>query len=271
MIYEKKHSEALEQCSPLLDKIWEELNTGYWKDVPIYWRQAYSLVSVIKALSLSALLSDSSRNIDHMTILRTCDMGLLMGAPILDNILARMSKEFQDAFGILAELKRESLVNPSESSDINRSNKKSKLDESYQDESTHQDREKKASKIPLPPIISSQKLKEIPRCSCPSVEMFQGLFMESGYPVVISDAIGYWPALTNRKWSLDYLRKVAGCRTVPVELGSRYTEESWTQKLMTISELIDKYIENPAEDVKGYLAQHQLFDQVGFLRSHSIE
>ena len=42
--------------------------------------------------------------------------------------------------------------------------------------------------------------------------------------------------------SLDYLRQVAGPRTVPVELGSRYTDEEWSQKLMTVSEFIDNCI-----------------------------
>ena len=42
--------------------------------------------------------------------------------------------------------------------------------------------------------------------------------------------------------SLEYLRQVAGPRTVPVELGVRYTDEDWSQKLMTLSEFIDKHV-----------------------------
>ncbi len=42
--------------------------------------------------------------------------------------------------------------------------------------------------------------------------------------------------------SLEYLKEVAGPRTVPVELGSRYTDEEWSQKLMTVAEFIDEYI-----------------------------
>ncbi len=42
--------------------------------------------------------------------------------------------------------------------------------------------------------------------------------------------------------SLEYLKEVAGPRTVPVEMGSRYTDEEWSQKLMTIAEFIDEYI-----------------------------
>lgn len=42
--------------------------------------------------------------------------------------------------------------------------------------------------------------------------------------------------------SLEYIQEVAGCRTVPVEVGSRYTDEEWSQTLMTVNEFISKYI-----------------------------
>lgn len=42
--------------------------------------------------------------------------------------------------------------------------------------------------------------------------------------------------------SIEYLRAVAGCRTVPVEVGSRYTDEAWSQTLITVNEFIDRYI-----------------------------
>lgn len=41
---------------------------------------------------------------------------------------------------------------------------------------------------------------------------------------------------------MEYLRSVAGCRTVPVEVGSRYTDEEWSQTLLTVNEFIDRYI-----------------------------
>lgn len=45
-------------------------------------------------------------------------------------------------------------------------------------------------------------------------------------------------------FSVDYICQVAGCRTVPVELGSRYTDEEWSQKLMTVNDFINQYIVN---------------------------
>lgn len=43
-------------------------------------------------------------------------------------------------------------------------------------------------------------------------------------------------------FSVDYFCQVAGCRTVPVELGARYTDEEWSQQLMTVSDFISQYI-----------------------------
>ena len=71
-------------------------------------------------------------------------------------------------------------------------------------------------------------------------------------------------------FSLDYLKQIAGPRTVPIELGSRYTDKNWTQKLMTLSEFITNHVSSKVRTVVcqtgsvvvGYLAQHQLFDQV---------
>ena len=357
LLYKEEYCSCLDLCQPALDKIWEELNTGYWKDVPLCWRQAYSLVSLAKALCESALLSEPGRNIDHAVILRTCDMGLLMGAPILGNILAKMSREFQQAFGILGQWRRlsetaqddpvafksDGMDNEKDSNtfpetqgdgksdniirDVENSNKfgsqeskvaqKGRIDVHNNESGNSSPAVKRArhylkpnanelhrkndycevsspeSKnllgspeardnlnqllietqenpvsfntpaVTLPPNIQTQKTNEIPRCSCPSVEMFQAMFMDQGHPVIITDAIGYWPALTTRRWSLDYLRSVAGCRTVPVEIGERYTEESWTQKLMTIGEMIDQYVTKSNAE-KAYLAQHQLFDQVSY-------
>lgn len=50
-----------------------------------------------------------------------------------------------------------------------------------------------------------------------SLEGFLREYFLSGLPVVISDSMTHWPART--KWNdLDYLNRVAGDRTVPVEV-----------------------------------------------------
>lgn len=42
--------------------------------------------------------------------------------------------------------------------------------------------------------------------------------------------------------SVEYIQDVAGCRTVPVEVGSRYTDDEWSQRLMTVGEFISTYV-----------------------------
>ena len=129
-------------------------------------------------------------------------------------------------------------------------------------------------------------------------------------PVILCNAIADWPAVHgSRRWSFDYLRCVAGTRLVPVETyaaadsTSTYLSASWVQRVMSLGEYIDRYVDTgateadkadapgaaegsyragsggaaedveDAEDAKdalmecGYLAQHQLLDQIPTLRN----
>ena len=92
---------------------------------------------------------------------------------------------------------------------------------------------------------------------------------------------------------MEYLKKVAGMRTVPIEVGKTYLEETWSQKLMTLSDFIDLHVgpssspnlsdssgpssgpnlsgsPGPSHIPTGYLAQTQLFDQIPELRKDII-
>ncbi|KAK7168107.1 hypothetical protein R3I94_002226 [Phoxinus phoxinus] len=114
------------------------------------------------------------------------------------------------------------------------------------------------------PVINPAQ--EVPRIQCPSLERFRSDFLDPQRPVIIEGITDHWPAFTNHPWSIDYLRTVSGCRTVPIEVGSKYTDEEWSQKLITVNDFIDRYIIGTAENGVGYLAQHQLFDQVPELK-----
>uniref|UniRef100_A0A672K6E2 Lysine-specific demethylase 8 n=1 Tax=Sinocyclocheilus grahami TaxID=75366 RepID=A0A672K6E2_SINGR len=110
------------------------------------------------------------------------------------------------------------------------------------------------------PVINPAQA--VPRIHCPSLERFRSDFLDPQKPVIIEGITDHWPVLTEHPWSIDYFRTIAGCRTVPIEVGSKYTDEKWSQKLITMNDFIDRYIIGTAEDGVGYLAQHQLFDQV---------
>lgn len=68
-----------------------------------------------------------------------------------------------------------------------------------------------------------------------------------------------WPALGqqdrdaggSRCWAdPSYLRRVAGRRTVPVEIGGCYTAEGWRQELMTLADFMARYIE-PGQEAQA--------------------
>lgn len=83
-------------------------------------------------------------------------------------------------------------------------------------------------------------------------------------PFIIKDGVQHWPALSTRPWShLSYLvRTVGQYRTVPVEIGSNYTDTSWGQRMMQFGEFVHHHVLQPEEHGIAYLAQHSLFNQV---------
>ncbi|KAL3379301.1 hypothetical protein AABB24_000153 [Solanum stoloniferum] len=80
----------------------------------------------------------------------------------------------------------------------------------------------------------------------------------------------HWPAKS--KWNdMNYLRRVAGFRTVPVEVGKNYLCSEWKQELITFSEFLERTRSNDTTSMETtYLAQHQLFDQIQELRQDIV-
>lgn len=75
--------------------------------------------------------------------------------------------------------------------------------------------------------IQAVRLLPVKSLSCKTVGKKYGLSLEgflqehfvSGSPVIISDSMNHWPA-KDRWGDMNYLKKVAGFRTVPVEVSS---------------------------------------------------
>ncbi|XP_028267157.1 lysine-specific demethylase 8 isoform X2 [Parambassis ranga] len=219
----------------ILDISWERLNTGTWRHVDKEWRRVYSYGCLFKVASLCR---NSPTEDDILEAVRTCDMGLLMGAAIMDNILQRIVRILQNKIRKAAK-------------------------EEAEDDHAKVKRIKPESR--LFPVIKEELA--VPRLKCPSLENFNRNYLLPLKPVILEGVIDHWPAFNKHFWSIEYLRSLAGCRTVPVEVGSRYTDEDWSQTLLTVNEFIDRYILN-RDGVKtvGYLAQHQLFDQIPELK-----
>ncbi|KAL7829796.1 hypothetical protein AOLI_G00306810 [Acnodon oligacanthus] len=220
-----------ETAQAIIDYAWEKLNTGTWRDVDKEWRRVYSYGCLFKVLGMCH--GDASQAKIQAAI-NTCDMGLLMGASVMDDILQRL----------VAVLKNKVQL-PSKAGD--------------------QPCPKKLKRN-VTPELQIDAAVSVPRVKCPALESFRSDFLVPQKPVILEGIIDHWPAFREHTWSIDYLRVVAGCRTVPVELGSRYTDEEWSQKLLTVNEFIDRYIMDEAAAGLGYLAQHQLFDQVPELK-----
>lgn len=108
----------------------------------------------------------------------------------------------------------------------------------------------------------------------PSADVFQRV-LDEGMPVIVRGRMAHWPAV--HLWAADdfaYMRRVAGKRTVPVELasslGHTYMDAaagSWDQVHMTLGEFLDRHVlAAPAGSQVGYMAQHALLEQVPALR-----
>ncbi|XP_048408587.1 lysine-specific demethylase 8 [Stegostoma tigrinum] len=226
---------CLQLCQTVVDFSWEKLNIGTWREVNKDWRRVYSHGCLFKAVCLckdEATLSEA---------IKTCDMGLLMGAVILDNILIRLVRVLQR---------------------YNTAGKRP-----LEDAASHQESSRKKLNVSLPLVQEMRTGMGVPRVHCPSLEYFRTQYLIPQKPVILEGIVDHWPAVRDCKWSVEYIREIAGCRTVPVELGSRYTDEQWSQTLMTVNEFTEKYILDQVEQEPiGYLAQHQLFEQIPELR-----
>ena len=62
--------------------------------------------------------------------------------------------------------------------------------------------------------------------------------------------MAHWPAM--ERWRRpSYLHGVAGPRTVPVEVGRHYLADGWGQRLMPLSDFIDRHVlQRPAGELR---------------------
>uniref|UniRef100_A0A1I7SZY9 JmjC domain-containing protein n=2 Tax=Caenorhabditis tropicalis TaxID=1561998 RepID=A0A1I7SZY9_9PELO len=78
-------------------------------------------------------------------------------------------------------------------------------------------------------------------------------------PILIRKHASNMPAV--QKWTFPFLLQQLHSRTFPVEIGTKYSDEDWSQKMMTFRNFILN-----SENEQLYLAQHRLFDQVPHLK-----
>ncbi|KAK2641316.1 hypothetical protein Ddye_023079 [Dipteronia dyeriana] len=213
---------------------WEQLHSGPWHSVLPVWRDAYSMACIHVA-------KYHYRNGELGEALRVLDMAIIMGGSLLrkdlDSAIETVSSKAREAQnGSSGEVKR--LVS--------------------------QEFDKAEALRVLP--VRSLSCKLVVKRSALSLEGFLREFFLSGSPVIITGCMGHWPART--RWNdIDYLKKVAGDRTVPVEVGKNYLCQEWKQELITFSQFLERIQSSGnSSSVPTYLAQHPLFDQINELQ-----
>ena len=90
---------CFEKSDILLNFVWEKLNTGNWSMVDINWRKLYSLLSILKVIFIVKLINQSKKNLENefdiqKDLIKMCDVGCLMGAPILNHACSRLASFF---------------------------------------------------------------------------------------------------------------------------------------------------------------------------------
>ncbi|KAG3174172.1 Bardet-Biedl syndrome 7 protein [Phytophthora idaei] len=231
------------------ERCWEKLHCGSWKDVLPVWRQAFGLASVLRARCLLRCKQSPE-------CLKMLDMCLMMAGPLAPS----------ETHALIASVERQ-------------------LAEDAQQDEPSEPRHFKRPRLEDEGLLHlGGEVKEpmltfpVRRLEMPTLEEFRHNVMLQNEPVVITGAMEFWPALgraagQERAWKdVKYLRRVAGLRTVPVEIGSSYLGDDWGQELMTLNEFLDQNIIPPlTKDTEthltsprrlGYLAQHRLFDQI---------
>ncbi|XP_055818957.1 lysine-specific demethylase JMJ30 isoform X3 [Solanum dulcamara] len=219
------------------DMAWEQLHSGPWNSVVPIWRDAYSMACIHLAKLHYA-------NGEFTQAIKALDMGIIMGGMMLKdelNLAIRKASEKEKARSDLGEKGESEIKFVSQEINV-------------------------AESLP----IKSLSCKIVGKLSALSLEAFLRDHYLSGSPVVIRDSMNHWPAKS--KWNdVNYLRRVAGFRTVPVEVGKNYLCPEWKQELITFSEFLERIRSSDTASVETtYLAQHQLFDQIQELRQDIV-
>ena len=232
--------------------VWEHLNTGHWRDVDQRWSKLYSITHLLKVTTLINLVVCKSCPLAQLKLedfvgdlVKICDIGILMGAPLrhsaLDKLASKLSALYQE---------------------IKETNEAKKM------KVLHDESPSLQVKVPW---SQNQLISSVRSVNDLGLEDFLTGYKASETPVCVKMMMEHWPAMQpgSSRWSIDKFLSVAGLRLVPVEIGSRYTDDSWTQTLMTVREFVERFMgrssAKPGEKM-GYLAQHNLLDQVSELR-----
>ncbi|XP_021188384.3 bifunctional peptidase and arginyl-hydroxylase JMJD5 [Helicoverpa armigera] len=232
---------SLIRIQAIIDYMYEKINIGNWKEVKLFIRKSITIATYLKLLAHVKYSGEDSDTIIKQAF-KIIDFGILFGCP-----LDKEPQLLQNCASILSS------VNVQQSTQV------------------FKDSPKRDSNITNNTTIEASKFNATPIeiIDCPSMEHFYKNYIMLEKPVILDNCVNHWPAL--EKWKdQNYFINLAGPRTVSIEIGSKYTDTDWTQKLITIEEFVKQYIYQ-TEGPTGYLAQYQLFDQIPELKNDITE
>uniref|UniRef100_A0A182M3J5 JmjC domain-containing protein n=1 Tax=Anopheles culicifacies TaxID=139723 RepID=A0A182M3J5_9DIPT len=244
-IDDKTISTNLIKVGVLYDTVYNRLHTGQWNSVESAEREMFTVLTYIRIIYTLRIWRSNAASIKDSIYL--ADLGLMLGSPI----------EAQCNSGTTDLLTETASILTNHLSEIVKEEpprKRLKVDANAENISAV---ETHTSNIPV--------------LQCPSVDYFGQHCYELKQPAVIKGIIDCWPAM--ERWhDPNYLLNVAGERTVPIEIGSQYSNDDWSQKLMKFRDFVEQNLcsegtPSSGEQRAAYLAQHDLFDQIPALRA----
>jgi hypothetical protein len=289
--------------------VWERLHEGIWHQVLPHWRYAYHCTNIISAAAIFCSCQDALKK--SRQALFEIDLALIMSGPFeqfnVDSIVSELVKDIQ--------IRQQQSILPS----IHKKHEKHEKHEKYEQRPTKRQRTTKnenddctmPSQFSTLPALKIEldrgdlAVSNVKRLNRPSMSVFKRQVFDTRCPHIIEDVVNHWPAY--KRWNIDYLLKVAGPRTVPVEIGRNYMSKEWTQQLMTFDAFVNTYVRcgsssssssssnnnnnnnnnnnttttttsssnaNSASNTSqqiAYLAQHELFDQITELSRDIVE
>ena len=219
---------------------WEHINMGIYKDVPSIWRKVYSISCLLLVYNN---LKNMLKQMDLQLLKKSlylCDMSLMMGGELKhdNNVGSVIAKNIHSIVVKIEGVKFKDQKFKTENLDYNELLS-----------------------------ITSEKCVPLAKIDSPSIIEFLEI-LHKNVPVILTNVINDWSALSSNKWSVEYIKEKCGYRTVPIEIGSSYANSDWTQKLMTVNEFIDEYFYESNNTSIAYMAQHYLFSQISELYDH---
>lgn len=248
--YTDRINQSLMLCECIIDYLWERLNTKKWSEVSISIRQLYAYHNWLKALLILSKIYTKQYTVILSLLtnaLHCIDTGLIMSPDLCNKLLAKSATLLHEILIILLD-------------NLDNTDNFSILIEWRN--LIHQANNYRLFAFPSPPLNPLYKIDEIQSEEFSLLE-FENEYLRKNIPFIIRKYTSHWPcmAMDERRWNFPYLLRRMAFRAVPVELGSKYTDDNWSQKIISVKEFVEKFIFNRSNGI-GYMAQYNLFDSI---------